>query len=371
MQISRRQLSWSRLSRSGLVEPFETAQQAAHALSGIQAQLLPAAGLALWNRTLGFDASQLEELLYSSRSLVKLWGQRNTLHIYRTADWPTVFAAFRNRPSWFERFLEKRGRDLRGLREAERRLEARLLREGTLCRDDIREIENELDEQTHQLWSGLFMMLVRAGVACHSEPGSRNESRFSHREAWVPTLEWTPPSPAEATRTLARNYLRCYGPATLSDLAFWFGTSARNAEPWIEDLGDEVMRVTLDGDSLLALRGDALHLDGDPPPLTRWPIKLLYRFDPLLLALKDKTWLVRAEDYKRVWRPAGHVEGVVLVRDRVRGTWRYDRRSAGLCVTIRSVDRLPQSTLRVVERQARGVAAYFGLHLSDFRNEET
>ena len=41
-------------------------------------------------------------------------------------------------------------------------------------------------------------------------------------------------------------------------------------------------------------------------------MRLLGRFDPLLLAHRDKDWVVPAKYYNRVWRPAGHIEGVVL-----------------------------------------------------------
>jgi len=65
------QIRWFRLRRSGLAEPFDSPESAASALVGIQAQILPAAGLALWNRTGGLTHDQFDSLLHQTRTLVK------------------------------------------------------------------------------------------------------------------------------------------------------------------------------------------------------------------------------------------------------------------------------------------------------------
>ena len=43
-----------------------------------------------------------------------------------------------------------------------------------------------------------------------------------------------------------------------------------------------------------------------------WPVQLLYRFDPLLLAHKDKSCWLDMTFYKRVWQTAGHIEAFML-----------------------------------------------------------
>ena len=51
MKLSEAQITWFRLRRSGLVKPFTSPEAAVRSLAGVQAQILPAAGLATWNRT--------------------------------------------------------------------------------------------------------------------------------------------------------------------------------------------------------------------------------------------------------------------------------------------------------------------------------
>ena len=70
-KLTQTQVRWFRLRRSGLVDPFDSPEAGARALAGVQAQILPAAALALWNRTNGLTYAQFNQLLYDQRILVK------------------------------------------------------------------------------------------------------------------------------------------------------------------------------------------------------------------------------------------------------------------------------------------------------------
>ena len=101
------------------------------------------------------------------------------------------------------------------------------------------------------------------------------------------------------------------------------------------------------------------------PPLRRTTAFLISDpIDPLLLATKDKSWLIDERDYKKVWRAAAHVEPVVLARGRIVGTWRYDRRARGLDVSVRPFAQLPGAVERSVEREAGGIADFLGIPLA-------
>ena len=102
------------------------------------------------------------------------------------------------------------------------------------------------------------------------------------------------------------------------------------------------------------------------PPPSRWPVRLLHRFDPLLLATKDKAWLIDAEHYKKVWRPSAHVDPALLVRGRIAGTWRYDRKGSGLRLTLRPFAPLTRPVTRALEQQAEELAGFLDLPLVGF-----
>ncbi|TLZ71010.1 MAG: winged helix DNA-binding domain-containing protein, partial [Methanobacteriota archaeon] len=74
-------------------------------------------------------------------------------------------------------------------------------------------------------------------------------------------------------------------------------------------------------------------------------VRLLPNFDSFLLGVKDKSHLVDAAHYKRVYRPQGWLSPVVLIDGRVAGVWSYSRKRRRLEIrveafqTLRSADR--------------------------------
>ncbi len=357
------------MKRSGLITPFDTAEQAARALVGIQAQMLPATGLALWNRTRGLDRASFDGLLYSQRALVRIWGQRQTLHCYDAATWPLIFAAFRDRDSWMERLLKKRGVERQAWLATVERIGRRLRHTDTLSRDDVRTEELELDEITSQLWNGIFVILCRQGLACHAQPGPRGEARFAHRKVWLPDLEWNPPSGERANLELARRYFGAFGPAHPRDLAHWAGITVGRARRWTSGLGEELVSVGVEGEELLARRIDLPELSESPPGREAWPVRLLHRFDPLLLGLKDKSWLIDPQHYRKVWRPAGHVEPVLLMGGEIRGTWRYLRTSKGIKAQLDPFFELSAPARRAIAREAQRLAGFLELPLLELETQ--
>ena len=317
MRVTAEQIRWFRLRRSGLVEPFATPEAVAGALAGVQAQILSASILALWNRSAAGAGSGAEVAtrLFETRTLLRLWGQRHTLHLYDTADWPLIHAAFADRRTWWERDAERDPAvEIAEFREGVARAAALLRERGTLSRKELRAAGVPMPEALYSPWGGVFAELVRIGEACHAR-WDGGEARYAHRAHWLPALAWTPPTAGEATVELARRYFRCYGPATAADFAYWRGGAAGPARAAVEALRGELGEVPTDGGPLLIAREDAETLLAAPPEPEAWPVRMLGRFDPLLLGHRVKDWVVPAKYYDRVWRPAGHIEG-----DRAR-TW--------------------------------------------------
>lgn len=363
-KLTQIQVRWFRLRRSGLVDPFDSTEAGARALAGVQAQILPAAALAMWNRANGLTYAQFNQNLYDQRKLVKLWGQRGTLHIYACDDWPLVCGALSGQRTWWERAGEEAEGSLQGYYATIARVEELLRERGTLSRSELRASRLRLSETYFSSWGGIFAALVQRGYACHVDQEG-NEGRFAHRQFWLPGLEWNPPVFDEANIELTRRYLRAYGPATVQFLMYWRGAKAADARRWLDALKDETAEVIVDGQTMLVLRDDLPALHEQPPGRSAWPVKLLYRFDPLLLGIKDKTWIVDAQHYKRVFRPAGHIEGTLIEHGRAAGTWRYDRKDSGLVITLDLFAPLSRRIRAQVEHNAAGIAQFFGLPLKE------
>jgi hypothetical protein len=355
------QVRWFRLRRSGLIDPFATPELAAQMLAGIQAQIHPAAGVALFNRTVGLNHARYNALLFDERSLVKLWGQRGTLHVYATADWPLVCAMLAARKSWWERAAERTDAGDAYV-ELVARAEMLLRAKGVMGRSDLRASGLITNEDHLSPWGGLFADLVRQGHACHA--ARDGEGLFAHRASWRPDLAWDLPDPDAANREILRRYLHAYGPATLQDFAYWRGDKRESARGWLAALEDEVTQVVVDGVEWLLLRRDIDELL-TPADELRTTVRMLYRFDPLLLAHRDKRWLVPPTHHKQVFRIAGHIEGVVLDAGVAVATWRYVRKTGGLVITLEPFKNLSMRVRRAVEKQSQRIASFLGLPLAE------
>jgi hypothetical protein len=363
ISVSLDQVRRFRLIRSGLLAPFASPEAAAGALVGIQAQILPAAGVALWNRTTGLTHDRFEQILYDERTLVKLWGQRGTLHLYPSSEWPLVCAMISGAKSWWGRTAEKENRydDYDALVN---NLATELRRRETMGRSDLRVGDFGLDEEQLSPWGGVFADLVRRGYACHA--GREGEGRFVARENWLPNLPWDPPDYDTANLTVLRRYIHSYGPTTVEDFRYWRLAYAEPARRWWKMLESELAPVDVEGTTQYVFAQDVEALTASIDDAA-WPLHMLYRFDPILLGHREKNWIVPEAHYKQVWRPAGHIEGIVLLRGQATATWRYERKGATMLIIVNPFRKLSKPVRRQVEQMAARIVGFFGLKKGEVR----
>ncbi len=377
VHLTPNQIRWQRFQRAGLRKPFADAPTAATALVGIQAQILPAAGLALWNRTPALSHNHFDELIFHQRSLVKLWGQRGTLHLYASNDWSLLHAARTTDRTWTERQAERGDPGSIEHRKLVEQVAELLRSKESLGRRELRASGIPLSDELLSPWGGIFSDLVRLGYACHSGRAA-GEGHFVARERWLPNLLWEPPDPTLANVTIVERYLAAYGPATLQDFAYWRGVPASKARDWFNQLMPKLTEVEVEGQVgflLSAAPTDSVEgstegslideIQAAPPPPEAWPVRMLYRFDPYLLAHRSKDWVVPPSHYKAVWRPAGHIEGIVLSHGQAVATWRYDRKSGGLAIQVNPFKHLPKYVTKQIEKQSPKIAEFFHLPLVD------
>ena len=313
------------------------------------------------------DLTGYENQLYHDRTLVKLWGQRGTLHVYDSKDWPLVIGSCGSGPTWSERSLAQQGGDVDKFHAIIDRIRKIAAEEGTVSRSILRskgdiDWDVGVDVDLLSSWAGLFSQLVIEGTLCHGKPGG-GEGRFAHRAHWLPDLEWSPPSTKEADTELARRYLHTFGPSTVQDYGYWRGIPMSRARVAIGALEDDVIEVECEGRELVIMKEDLPTLLEEPPQKQTWPVKMLYRFDPLLLGHKDKSWIIDMKYYDKVWIIAGHINGTILVGGKIQGTWKYTRKGKKLEIEVRPFRKFGKRLVRKVEREAKGVAGFFGVEL--------
>ncbi len=282
---------------------------------GLQAQEPASVYLALWNRTSGFDPSEVDDA-FASGDLVRASLMRITLHAVRRQDHPA--------------FWEAMAVNLRASRVNDRRFTTTGLdptevdafipalvefaakpRTGPEVEELI--AEHFGDPPEPRIWWALktYAPLVH-------EPTGPPWSFDRTRVVRAPPTEPPRPAPEDALAHLLLRYLAAFGPATAKDFGQFAMQRQSEIKPAIEGLTDEL--VVHDGPS-----GETLY-DVPDAPLpdedVAAPPRLLGMWDSVLLAHADRSRVIPEELRKVVVRNNGDVLPSLLVDGRVAGVWR-------------------------------------------------
>lgn len=326
---------------------------------GLHAQILSAAELAAWARIDGLGSDDVSAALWRERSLVKTWAMRWTLHLISTADYPLYLAAFHAFAHFRrERWLTSYGLttdDMDALLDA---FQVMLGGEG-LTREQLADAVVRRTGRPHlreKLLGGFGTLLKPGAYQGHLifGPSLGQNVTFVSPRAWLgefPELD----TDAARLETL-RRYLSAYGPATPGDFASWWGTSRADARKLFRALGDELIRVSIEGWDAWALRADADILQDSMPSTT---VRLLPGFDPYTVGLRRERDAALAPERKgRVYSQQGWIAPVVLVGGAVVGVWKHEVKRAHLVVTVESFAPLSQAIRDEIEREAARLGIY-------------
>ena len=312
-----------------------------HRLVALQAQIPTVPAVSLAARVEGPPTDRIRRALLEEKSCLRAWCLRGTVHVVRTDDFPLLHAAvMRGFVDSIVGWMRKHdGLTPRRIRANERAI-LRALEAGPLTRTEIRRACPGTESPTW--WSRDVRHLACKGLVIHA--GNRGgEAVFDLLSRWAPRASLGDCPTAEARRLLLLRYLAGYGPASPRDYAHWLGVRVRDAATAFRDAGDAVCDV---GGGLFARREDLDEVEASRGKSVRDVARLLPRFDPFVLAHRDKTRWLDERHRTKVFRPAAVVEAVFLVGGRVAGTW-----SGGAAPGLR-----PFSRLAPAARRARAAA---------------
>ena len=154
---------------------------------------------------------------------------------------------------------------------------------------------------------------------------------------WMPakaTYALAEPSemPLEQARAeLVRRFLRCFGPATSSQLAAWAQTSPAHAKSLFAAVADELEQVQLEGRRAFVLAADRERLE-HPPAAPG--VRLLGGYDTYV-GQPDRETLVPDPALRRRMYPAVARPGVVLRDGVLAGLWKGRKRKDVLEVELK------------------------------------
>ncbi|MEM7496084.1 MAG: winged helix DNA-binding domain-containing protein [Myxococcota bacterium] len=231
--------------------------------------------------------------------------------------------------------------------------------------------------------------LCDAGVLVRvaAKAATSNQFTYGLMHEWFPALQENPLEEKEARAELLRHYLACHAPATVQDMIWWTGLSAKETKQALEALGKELVPVRVQGDkrSFIALRES---LAGGRAPLLQKPSVKSERFegrgseqekprsgppgavvflppwDPFPLGWENKSLILEKKWQPWVYASAANAASVIVHRGRIVGVWQLQggsRAALELHVFATTAKGDKAAVLAQAPKFAKQVAGVFGL----------
>jgi hypothetical protein len=331
----------ARLARRHLLTdcPNQDVAGATAQLVGLHATDPATPYLTLWARLPEFGVGDLDHALYEARSVAKHLAMRRTLWVFATADLGLVQPSCSDRVADNERRrliadLEKSGVTDDGgawLAAASAAVVGHLAEHGASgakgLRDALPQLAGHYDPAPGKTWGGATPVAPRVltvlGAQGRIVRGPNDGTWTTSRPRWALTPDWLPgvaqpPALETARATLVHNWLRTFGPATLTDITWWFGNTKAWARAAVGEIG--AVEVEIDPQGTV---GYALPDDLDPEPAVEPWCALLPGLDVTTMGWQARDWYLGAHR-EQVFDRNGNAGPTAWCDGRVVGGWRQD-----------------------------------------------
>ena len=288
-----------RLAGQHLLAPADT-QTVVKDLCGLQAQFLSHA-----LHGLSIRAGEV-----NTEGLVKSWTNRGTMHLFCAEDLPLFLHAGRTH---FLRSVDTLESDAY-ISAARKAYFADLIVDAVARGIEEREALKAICEKAgmgetegkslFDPWGGLIRALCETGRLCH---------KVQEKKAYQICPAFQPMAEEPARLELARRYFTHFGPATVKDAAYFFGTTQTKVKTWLKAL--PVSETVLDGKTYF-------YIDDGLPDGTLPDCLFLAGFDQLMLGYeKTESLFLPGEHMRDIFNLSGIVRPAILVEGNVVGWW--------------------------------------------------
>ncbi|MFQ2844803.1 winged helix DNA-binding domain-containing protein [Mycobacterium paragordonae] len=330
----------NRLARRHFLSGTGSVSRVTAGLIGLHATDPATPYLSLWARCRGFSTTDLDRVLYEKRSALKHLAMRRTLWVVNSDDVALVQAAASGQVADNER-----RRLVADLHKAEVTIDgdgwldqacAAVLRHlsehgpasSTELRAALPELAGSYDPAPGKRWGGsvpvaprvLTVLSARGDIVRGPNDGGWTASRprWSAARNWL-TEHGTPLPEAAARAELIRRWLQTFGPATVTDIKWWFGTTLTAVRAALATIG--AVEVDLHGGAGYALAND-LAVEPEVPP---WSA-LLPGLDCTTMGWSERDWYL-GDHRGQVFDSNGNAGPTAWWNGRVVGGWCQDDRA--------------------------------------------
>lgn len=353
MSIAHRRL----LSQGIAVTHAATPHEVVARLGALQGQDYAGAKWSVGLRLPGCRDADVEHAL-ASRSIVRTWLFRGTLHLVAGADvrWMLELVAARQIAASARRY-----------RQLELDADT-LARSSTLLANALR------DGQEHDR-NALFALLEQNGIATTGQRGyhmlghaslnglicqttaARNVPTFVALDERVPAA--APMTREEALAALARRYFSSRGPATLKDFVWWCGLAPADARAGLHAAAPFLNQEQIDDTDYWS--GSDAHAPGD----AMRGVFLLPGFDEYLLGYSDRRAALDPQHSQRIVPGGNGMFMLTIVSDgQVIGTWKRSVAKNRVVITPEPFRPMTHSQLAGFAAAAERYGEFLGLPAS-------
>jgi hypothetical protein len=343
-----------RMRAQGLAgTPAGDVADAVRRAAGLQAQDTGAARLAVRARSGGLDEAAVVRACNTDRTVVRSWLMRGTLHMVPSEDlrWLTALLG----PSVIT--AGRRRRDQLGLTDAVCARAMAVLPEvldgGPLSRADL--VAGLIGrgvaiDPAGQAPAHLVVYAAASGLICRG-PDLDGEPAYVLVDDWLGAVPAQ--QPAEPMGELARRYMAAFGPAGAADFAHWAGIGLGPARRAAMSVAGDLVEMTLDGEPAWVTSLSTVDATGPA-------VRLLPAFDTYLLGYRSRATYLADRYARRIYAGGGWLHPAVVVDGRIAGTWRQERRTDGVVVTVETFGRQPRGFAEALARDVTDLGRFQG-----------
>lgn len=327
---TKKQIIKTRLYNNFVLNKTDSIHDCVGYLHGIQNQYNLYGMISLYNRITDFELDKLY-----SESLIKSWGQRVTLHINTYDNLLLNRYLYSNEKNWIKRYITNLGEDLNTI----------MLNVLSYKNKDIvtkKDIIESIGVNGKKLttWGGAIAQASIYGLLYQSYKPV-NSSQYMFTDLDYPVME---DRFNESIMKIIWKYIVAYGPVTFNDFMHWSGF---NNKAKIRNHFNEVA-----GSCKTFIYNNKRYVYDEKMVGTEIDTGLIFlgKFDPLLLAYDDKTWLIEEKYINQIWKKGGQVEGVVLKNYLLIGIWKCSRKNNMLSFVYKKVSDVKENYMKEVEK---------------------
>lgn len=347
--VSCAQLRRWTLARQQLTDPTKmSAMDLTEHLVGLQAQTPWSWYVGFHSRLHPADPERISSHL-GEKQLVRMSSLRATIHLMTPRDAASLRAM--TQPAHDRTLASGFGRDLADVDlHAVTAAAGELLAESSMT---LKDLGRRLSTTWPDTSPSALAMIARYRLPLAQLP-PRGLWKQSGPIAYTTLDQWlgASPDPSLSVKDYILRYLAAYGPATVMDFQTWAGIT--KARPHFDELADSLITFRDECGQRLY---DLLHAPR-PTDDRALPVRLLYDYDNLLLAYKDRSRFITEPYAARQRDMGGMTAQAVLVDGTTAGTWRHSTEEGTSRIDIVLVHSVTGWARDLLHDEARNLARW-------------